>query len=157
MQEHAKLSLVFLSLLTSVCILAGMGLITNSSFVIVASTMVSPIVGPVIGMVRFKRDTSKIKLFFVHRYSDQSPFFWPILLRSKKLYNRLSAAWIGLEFGKIICCCGINWIIVGNNHRCRHRLFDILKGNSWKIKNPFHPSRKNGRQLKCRPVLILRG
>jgi hypothetical protein len=50
--EQAKLSLDFLALLTIASILAGIGLIVNSTVVIVASMLVSPIMGPVMGMVR---------------------------------------------------------------------------------------------------------
>ncbi len=44
------MSLDFLALLIIASILAGIGLITNSTVVIVASMLVSPIMGPVMGM-----------------------------------------------------------------------------------------------------------
>ena len=49
-QEQAAMSLDFLALLIIASILAGIGLITNSTVVIVASMLVSPIMGPVMGM-----------------------------------------------------------------------------------------------------------
>jgi hypothetical protein len=49
--EQAKLSLDYLALLAISSILAAIGLITNSTVVIVASMLVSPIMGPVMGMV----------------------------------------------------------------------------------------------------------
>jgi len=49
-QESSELSLDFLALLIIASILAGIGLITNSTVVIVASMLVSPIMGPVMGM-----------------------------------------------------------------------------------------------------------
>lgn len=48
--ESASLSLDFLALLGIASILAGIGLITDSTVVIVASMLVSPIMGPVMGM-----------------------------------------------------------------------------------------------------------
>ena len=52
-KEQAKIILLdFLSLLTIASILAGIGLITNSSVIIVASMLVSPIMGPVMGNER---------------------------------------------------------------------------------------------------------
>ena len=56
-QIHAQadLSFDFLSLLAIASILAGIGLITNSTVVIVASMLVSPIMGPVMGMVSSER------------------------------------------------------------------------------------------------------
>ena len=50
--EQSALSLDFLALLFIASILAGIGLITDSTVVIVASMLVSPIMGPVMGMVR---------------------------------------------------------------------------------------------------------
>jgi uncharacterized membrane protein len=44
------MSFDFAALLIIACILAGIGLITNSTVVIVASMLVSPIMGPVMGM-----------------------------------------------------------------------------------------------------------
>ena len=49
-QESSELSLDFTALLFIASILAGIGLITNSTVVIVASMLVSPIMGPVMGM-----------------------------------------------------------------------------------------------------------
>lgn len=48
--EQAQLSFDFLSLLVIASILAGIGLIVNSTVVIVASMLVSPIMGPVMGI-----------------------------------------------------------------------------------------------------------
>lgn len=48
--EQAALSFDFLSLLTIAGILAGIGLVTDNSVVIVASMLVSPIMGPVLGL-----------------------------------------------------------------------------------------------------------
>jgi hypothetical protein len=55
--EQAQLDLDFLALLTIASILAGIGLIVNSTVVIVASMLVSPIMGPVMGMVSRKQTT----------------------------------------------------------------------------------------------------
>lgn len=54
--EQSALSLDFLALLFIASILAGIGLITDSTVVIVASMLVSPIMGPVMGMVRNQFD-----------------------------------------------------------------------------------------------------
>lgn len=54
--EQSVLSLDFLALLFIASILAGIGLITDSTVVIVASMLVSPIMGPVMGMVRNHTD-----------------------------------------------------------------------------------------------------
>mmetsp|Transcript_37720 Transcript_37720/g.91634 ORF Transcript_37720/g.91634 Transcript_37720/m.91634 type:complete len:763 (+) Transcript_37720:42-2330(+) len=48
--EQAAMSFDFLALLLIASILAGVGLITNSTVVIVASMLVSPIMGPVMGI-----------------------------------------------------------------------------------------------------------
>ena len=48
--DSAALSFDFISLLTIAGILAGIGLITNNSVVLVASMLVSPIMGPVLGL-----------------------------------------------------------------------------------------------------------
>jgi hypothetical protein len=55
--EQAQLDLDFLALLTIASILAGIGLIVNSTVVIVASMLVSPIMGPVMGMVSRQQTT----------------------------------------------------------------------------------------------------
>lgn len=47
--EQASLSFDFMALLSVASILAGIGLITNNTVVIVASMLVSPIMGPVMG------------------------------------------------------------------------------------------------------------
>lgn len=49
-EEQAELSLDYLALLTIASILAGIGLVTDNAVVIVASMLVSPIMGPVMGM-----------------------------------------------------------------------------------------------------------
>ena len=48
-QEQAQLSFDFLALVCIASVLAGIGLITDSTVVIVASMLVSPIMGPVMG------------------------------------------------------------------------------------------------------------
>jgi uncharacterized membrane protein len=47
--EQAALSFDFIALLTIASILAGIGLITDNSIVIVETILVSPIMGPVLG------------------------------------------------------------------------------------------------------------
>lgn len=65
--EQSALSLDFLALLFIASILAGIGLITDSTVVIVASMLVSPIMGPVMGMVRNQSDfLGSIILIVVH-------------------------------------------------------------------------------------------
>ena len=65
--DSAALSFDFISLLTIAGILAGIGLITNNSVVLVASMLVSPIMGPVLGLT------------FGSRVGD-----WPLVITSLK-------------------------------------------------------------------------
>lgn len=70
--EQAALSLDFIALLSIASILAGIGLITDNTVVIVASMLVSPIMGPVLGLT------------FGTRIRD-----WP-LVRSSLLHESLA-------------------------------------------------------------------
>jgi uncharacterized hydrophobic protein (TIGR00271 family) len=66
--EQAQLSFDFLSLLVIASILAGIGLIVDSTVVIVASMLVSPIMGPVMGITFGSRvkDWSLASFSFIH-------------------------------------------------------------------------------------------
>ena len=66
--EQAQLSFDFLSLLVIASILAGIGLISDSTVVIVASMLVSPIMGPVMGITFGSRvkDWSLASFSFIH-------------------------------------------------------------------------------------------
>ena len=66
--EQSALSLDFLALLFIASILAGIGLITDSTVVIVASMLVSPIMGPVMGMVRNQFDLFCSMILVVVRF-----------------------------------------------------------------------------------------
>ena len=82
--EQAALSFDFISLLSIASILAGIGLITNNTVVIVASMLVSPIMGPCLGLT------------FGSRVQD-----WP-LVRSSFVNESLS-----------LCGCVIIGLIIG--------------------------------------------
>jgi len=66
--EQACMSFDFIALLIIASILAGIGLITNSSVILVASMLVSPIMGPVMGLTfgTCIEDWSLVKYSFVN-------------------------------------------------------------------------------------------
>lgn len=71
--EQAALTFDFIALLTIASILAGVGLITDNTVVIVASMLVSPIMGPVLGTC--------------HTWVDRWPFWFRHFLEKGRLFS----------------------------------------------------------------------
>jgi hypothetical protein len=92
--EQAQLSFDYVSLLTIASVLAGIGLITNSTVVIVASMLVSPIMAPVMGFT-FVRIGSSISSSLAGAVVPSDLDAAHAHVRPTVFSNRVSACWIG--------------------------------------------------------------